>query len=265
MNKKRSLILALMLGILFTGISCTKPWNEPEFKTPSYLGRANKKITELKRLHTLGNAPDSIFPRRDFIFEAWVMSSDEEGNFNKSLFLQDATGGIELLLDESYLFNRYPLGQKVFVNARYLVVGDHHYAYQLGWKNQDRVIGIHSIYMNQYISRDSLPGSHGMPSPTPVTNAADLSANEGKLVSISGCSFTETSIGRPLAYRDTEFTEHPVIFNNTEIYLKTSANAKFRNIQCLDQEFDLVGILIRNGDRHEIMLRSGRDILYTGL
>ena len=67
-----------------------------------------------------------------FIVEAVVVSTDEGGNFYKSMVVQDETGAIEIQLDMNGLFNLYPVGQKVIIDCRGLIVGDYNRYYQNG-------------------------------------------------------------------------------------------------------------------------------------
>jgi len=67
------------------------------------------------------------FNENDIVLEAYVISSDEGGNFFEEIILQDdfenPTIGIKLLIDVNPLFVRYDFGRKLFVKLNNLSVG----------------------------------------------------------------------------------------------------------------------------------------------
>ncbi|MFZ3272928.1 MAG: DUF5689 domain-containing protein [Lutibacter sp.] len=66
----------------------------------------------------------------NYVIEGFVISSDEQGGFVKKLVIQDAvenaSAGIQLLVDSEILFEQYNIGDKVFVklNRLYLAKKD---------------------------------------------------------------------------------------------------------------------------------------------
>ena len=92
----------------------------------------NTSLSEIKGLYQ--GATRKI--TEDLIVEAYVISSDEHGNFYGSLHLQDKPQdpqeGLEVLVDlqDTYLF--FPQGKKVLINARGLYLGQSKGHYQLG-------------------------------------------------------------------------------------------------------------------------------------
>ncbi|MEM6514632.1 MAG: DUF5689 domain-containing protein [Bacteroidota bacterium] len=67
------------------------------------------------------------FNENDIFLEAYVISSDEGGNFFEEIILQDdfenPSIGIKLLIDVNPLFVRYDVGRKIFVKLNGLSVG----------------------------------------------------------------------------------------------------------------------------------------------
>ena len=85
---------------------------EPVTMTP------NTTIAELKALYK--NAPVKI--DKDILIGGQVVSEDRSGNIYKSLYIQDATGGIELKIGKNALYNDYKLGQWVYVKCSGLTI-----------------------------------------------------------------------------------------------------------------------------------------------
>lgn len=61
----------------------------------------------------------------NIIIAGKVTTSDETGNFYKNMFIQDETGGIELRIGKSGLYNDYKLGQTIYVRANGLRMGSY--------------------------------------------------------------------------------------------------------------------------------------------
>ena len=61
-----------------------------------------------------------------------VISSDVTGNIYRELYIQDATGGIDLKLGKSSLYSEYQLGQWIYVHCQGLTLGAYNGMPQLG-------------------------------------------------------------------------------------------------------------------------------------
>lgn len=125
-------ILALSLGIfsscdewepVFTGDYGKADVYEPVTLTP------NKTIMELKSMYK--NTPLKIDD--NIIIGGQVVSEDRSGNVYKSIYIQDATGGIELKIGKNGLYNDYKLGQWVYVKCSGLTLGAYNGMLQLGF------------------------------------------------------------------------------------------------------------------------------------
>lgn len=79
----------------------------------------NMTIAEVAGLYKTG--PVDI--RRNLIIEGVVTTTDQPGNFYKTLYIQDYTGGIELKMGRNGLYNDYPLGQHLYVKLNGLTIG----------------------------------------------------------------------------------------------------------------------------------------------
>lgn len=253
-----------MFAALFAG--CNR-WEDPEFKAPVYTGpAANKTIADIKAMHpSLGTgAQDSICHHGDtFIVKAVVVSSDEGGNCYKYLTIQDETGGIEIAIDRSSLFNEFPVGQTVYLNCEGLIVGDYHNKYQVGWVYEGSVGRIAPVAVPRYLSKDGIPDPNNplVAHPIEVNSANDLTAeNVNCLVKIDHCKFSPEDDGLPLANNDFS-TDRVITFNGTSITVRTSSYAYFRNILIdASKEYCLYGILSIYNKDYQLTLRTKDDI-----
>ena len=261
--KKITIAITLILGVL---ASCNR-WEGPEFVAPVYDGpAANKTIADIKAMHaSLGTGAQDSICRYDeqFIVKAVVVSSDEGGNCYKYLTIQDETGGIEISIDRSSLYNDYPVGQTIYLNCAGLIVGDYHNKYQVGWKYEGSVGRIHPTALPRYISKDGLPDLKNplIARPIEVTGNNELTAeNVNCLVRINGCRFSATDNGLPLADNDFS-TDRTITINGISIVVRTSNYAYFRNtIIDASKDYCLYGILSIYNKDYQLTLRTKDDI-----
>ncbi|MCQ2284232.1 MAG: DUF5689 domain-containing protein [Bacteroidales bacterium] len=254
----------LVLSILF--VSCNK-WEEPEFQVPVYTGpAANKTIADIKAMHpNLGAGAQDSICRYDetFIVKATVVSSDEGGNCYKYLTVQDETGGMEIAIDRSGLYNEYPVGQTVYIDCRGLIVGDYHNKYQIGWKYNGSVGRINQNALGRYLHKDGLPNTNSpfVAHPIEVLGSSQLSPeNTNCLVKINGCMFDPKYDGKPLSVDDIT-TDREVTINGATIIVRTSNYSYFRNtIIDASKKYCLYGILSIYNSEYQLTIRTRDDI-----
>lgn len=92
---------------------------------------ANATIAELKALYD--KQPLKI--ERDIVVKGQVISSDRSGNVYRSLYIQDETGGLEVKIGKTGLYNDYKLGQWVYVKCSGLTLGAYNGMLQLGYQD----------------------------------------------------------------------------------------------------------------------------------
>lgn len=85
---------------------------------------ANTTIASLAAMYSVGN-PVRI--QDDIIVAGRVSSSDAAGNFYRSIYIQDATGGIEVKIGKTSLYSDYKEGQMIYVDMNGLVLGMYGY------------------------------------------------------------------------------------------------------------------------------------------
>ncbi len=66
------------------------------------------------------------------IISGIVNADDQSGNFYKIISIQDSTGGIQLKIGSSYLFQDYPIGRRIFVKVKGLLFFNYSGTYELG-------------------------------------------------------------------------------------------------------------------------------------
>jgi len=101
----------------------TTKYSEPDDYTV-YKMTPDCTIAELIEMYTIGEPCTFDF---DFWVAGKVTTSDRLGNFYKSLYIQDETGGIELKVGQTSLYSDYKLGQTLYVNMNGLTLGMYGY------------------------------------------------------------------------------------------------------------------------------------------
>jgi len=282
--------------MLFVGIfmffGCKK-WSEPEFRIPEWNGPTDNinyftigpndsvprqsilYLSNGDRRHENGTPPDLIINAQQTnprYLRAVVISSDEGGNYYKSMVVQDLAGGvnsrgIELQLDMAGLHTMYPVGQKVVIVLNSLFVGDYNNLPQMGWLYQETQVGrINSLYFDQYIIRDGIPSAKNIPKALTSDEIDFLGHDDiNKLVRLEKVTFESKAIGEPLAYNQLTATDWIVnvpLANGTTkaVTVRTSSFARFRNMIIEDKEYNITGILTIYRDTYQLMIRTKEDI-----
>lgn len=262
----------LFLGLVIVFSSCTKEYDAPEFEAPVYNGEpANKTIADIIAVYENAGKMDSICHAGEtFIVKATVVSSDEGGNFYKSIVLQDETGGIQIPIDKSGLYNIYPVGQTVYINCQGLVVGNYRGVYQIGWIYEGAVGRVNGAYIDRYLFKDGLPTDVSNLI-TDINSPSDLNAtNVNKLVRIKNCKFADNVIGQPWATDDYITNRAIESINQVSVsnfVVRTSNYAKFKKQHIPGGEGDLVGILSvyqSGSDTYQLLLRTLDDVQSFG-
>ncbi len=108
-------LLMLVLGLA----ACEKEYDRPPLTEPEYTGEeANITIAQFREQFKDATRDVPIVIEDDLVLKATVISSDESGNIYKTIYLQDETGGIGMLVDQGDVYTSYPVGQVVYVQLK---------------------------------------------------------------------------------------------------------------------------------------------------
>lgn len=146
--------------MLFLSCVKTDDFELPEAKVNEIVIEGNKTTIAAVKSH-FNFESDQIYTFRDTdtYFEGYVISSDEGGNFYKKLILQDRpanpTAGIQVLIDDTSLFNTFNFGRKVFVKLDGLSLGFNNGVLQLGKQNRGDIIPLPQAVIDDHIIRTS--------------------------------------------------------------------------------------------------------------
>jgi len=190
---KKTNLLILILGVLLA--SCFKPEEIPPLE---FNGKANMTIAEFQTLHELSATKPVTFIERDAIITGLVISTDQFGSSYKEIYFQDETGGLSIRINNSSYYEKYRIGQRIFVKAQGLYLGNYvsgtNYGfYQIAdYGNANGGMEYLSASKeNLHIFRSGIPETP--PAPKIITKQTDFNLPEDyhTLVQLKNCYFAD--------------------------------------------------------------------------
>ena len=268
--------LILTASLLASLIGCI---NSDDYNTPDLSGEcvnitATKSVQDIA---TLANSTAQEYTNADFI-EAYVTSSDEGGNFYKSISLVslDGTRGFTVPVDIYNLYTKYEPGRKVTINMK-----NRHFHFD----NQIASLEIGSLYNNNTpdIPSDDVVGRiSGVEyeniiyrSCTKVnedTFIKRMSINEAKnnqninmLIEFDAVQFTTASLGKkfydPTLNSLGGATNHLITdLSGNTIILRVSEYATFASQLISNKSGKIRGVLTKYDNDFQFMVRTINDI-----
>lgn len=280
MNKVKYIIAGILvtLGFTLTMPSCIDfSYDDIEPRIDSTTLVANTTIAELKSIYPgeLYQLSDSsLYLRDSIIIEGTVISDDKEGNFYKSLFIEDATGAIEVKLNKTTLYNDYKRGQKVVIYCNNMYLGDYGGQIQLGsiYRNNGvwEISGLEGdVIIKQHVFKKGTTLQEV--TPLVMTSAELKTTNIGRLVQFNNAEIKDTlsSItGQIYTYADAEnkiTINHALVsgsFTVTNLVLRTSGYSKFAGYTINTKSGSITGILTYYNGTYQLLVRDLADIKF---
>jgi len=271
MNKIFKLITAVLLvATSFTFTACKKNFDNPPGPVDPAIV-ANTSIRALKAMHTTAGAYDVI--TTDLVISGVVVADDKSGNLYKQLFIQDATGGLQIMLDANSLYGTYPVGRRIFIKCKDLCISDYNKTMMLGVKatvaGSPSLEGIPSNLISKYV----IGGSLNNPVVPTVVTYADLGGTSttnmqdpliGTLVQLNDYRFSITTgtYSDTSAYKSTVNRDINSCGSQTLI-VRTSAYANFAGLPVATGRGSIVAMLTVFGNTRQLILRDTSDVKFT--
>ncbi len=173
--------------------SCGHEWDglekpEEPYRYDDYVFTPNITIQELKALYKDGKP---VHIEKDLIIGGQVTTSDQAGNVYRSFYIQDNTGGIEIKVGRTGLYNDYKLGQWVYIKLSGLTLGAYESMLQIGL--EDPTGEYETTYMdipviiNQHIFKGKI-GTPVFPKEIEESEVL-LPENMGRYVTLKGLKY----------------------------------------------------------------------------
>ncbi len=227
-------------------------FDEPPINIPTVDFDRNTTIAELKASYTTLKLIED-----DIIISGIVIANDESGNLYKKMEIQDETGGIELALDKTSLYNEYKLGQRIFVKCKGMYIGDYNKLIQLGYLYNGSIGRLPEAYISAHLYRDSLPGPEIQPE---LITLNDLNmARVSTLVTFENVRFAE--IGELWAPQGVSATDRTMMdLSGKTMIVRTSSYANFASDTIPNGYGKITGVLSVFGTTWQLTIRDTDDI-----
>ena len=264
--------IALLISVVLIA-SCNRQFDQPPVNAEPEVD-VTMTIMELKARYTaIGD-----FKRIDDnqVISGVVIADDRSGNFYKQIIIQDETGGIPVLLEGNNVYTQYPVGRKVFIKLKGMMLGDYGGTIQVGldssrssdgrYLNMD---GIPQALFEQYI----IKGSFNNTVVPKIVKPSDFTKNINDpllsaLVQIENAEFREADTAKtygnanPQAVSAVNFTLR-ACNNATPIVLRNSSYARFAQINVPNGNGTITGVpSIFNGTM-QLFIRDTSDVSFN--
>lgn len=125
------------------------------------------------------------------VIKGQVTTSDQVGNFYKSLYIQDETAGIEIKIGKNGLYNEYKLGQWLYVDCAGLTVGDYNGMINIGYEDPTNEYETAYMEHSYIIDAHIFKGAYDEPVAPVTVTESDLhkKTNLGRLVTIENLKY----------------------------------------------------------------------------
>ena len=233
--------------VIFSISSCVKE----KFSLPASTNAdpagvyATMTIQQFKTLYcggSRGNVLDSIIPVHipdSIILSGVINGDDRSGNIYKTLIFQDSTGGLEIVVDQSDLYNTFPVGTRIFVKCKGMYLFNYAGTLELGsyithTGAQPGLGGVPAVNLSNYV----LKGMTGLTVTPKVWTIPALTAPnatlqyQNTLVRVDGVQFTNADTS--MTYADainkasTNLTlEDTVLPTHNTVIVRSSGYATF--------------------------------------
>lgn len=197
MKKINYLLSLLIISSLFT--ACVdREFDTPPVQDPVEL-ETNATIKQLKSHLVPGEYTEIT---EDLIIDAIVSADDRSGNYFRTLIIQDETGGIELKINGTGLYNDFPQGCKIFLKAKGLVISDYNGLPQIGGyvntgsDGRQSLYGIELTLLSNYVVRGVLDA--GLQ--PKIKKISELTTDDiATLIQFEEVQFANSSLGQTYA------------------------------------------------------------------
>ena len=265
MKLLRNISLPLIASLAL--FACERDYDAPLLTEPEYTGpAANITISELRTQNAAATDKAPIIITQDQVLKAVITGNDESGNIFKKIYLQDETGAIEMEVDQSSVYNYYPVGQTVYVDLNGLsisVYGDEQqlghpegYLFRTPWEDFEK-----------HVSKDGWANPENA-KPVVIDDISTINAAPDnykfKLVQFTGVTFQNGGKGI-FAPEDGYGEENTTDSHGNTIMIRTSNYASFAGNKLPEGKGNVTGILGRFRGTWQLTLRTANDVSdFTG-
>ena len=276
MNFKKYLKSALVIAVsALTLSSCVNndDWETPPINCTNKFGEPTMTLAQFK-----AQAPANgyVLIETDQIFDGYIISSDENGNFYKTISFQDKpenpTAGLQMEVDRASNYADFPVGTHIRINAKGLRLGTDRGVVKIGSVDPTFSIGripasMFSRYIAGVCNGNTLDIATLVPKELPSLNAAKNPANINLLVKVPNVKFADSEIGKTYidyvagAGVDTDRNIEDIVGGST--VLRNSGFASFGSQIIPNKSGDLTFVVSRYNSSWQMLIRNLSDVNFT--
>ncbi len=265
-NLASGLVAAMLLAVTF--VACVKT----EFDQPPVGGdgkdiATNTTIQALKGYHEVDGGFDLI--TEDLVIGGTVIMDDRTGNYYKTIVIQDSTGGIEIKFSNGYLYNRYPVGRKIYIRCKGLMLTDYNDLIQLVGgvvveNGQASDIGITENQERNQVVRGFLGAA---PTPKVVTVSQMNASLVSTLITLENVEFVKLDTAQTWgdAPAQTSLNRTIANCNGAQLLVRTSGFADFAIQKTPKGKGSITGVLGVYNDDYQLYIRDLNDVAMENL
>lgn len=269
----KNILKLLTISLFATLTSCV---NSDDYGTPDLSGECSNLTATKNTPDILAMATSNIQqfgPAYDNdIIEAIVTSSDEGGNFYKSISLisLDGTKGFSMPLDDYNLYTKYEPGSKVFIKLKgnFIQYNNTTSTVEIGSNYQGKVGRISGVFYKDVVKRscEDNVGEDNIVNHITIAQAKNNSYIN-KLVEFDDVQFSDTSIGHNYFDKDLNpfptwtATNHLITdADGNTMIVRVSQYANFSGNPVASGNGKIRGVLTKYNSDYQFMIRTEADV-----
>ncbi len=268
--KKIKLLLSVAFIASLTSCVNGDDYGTPEFECVSIT--KTKEVADVTNTATAAAKPYTTDETVVDYIEAYVTSSDEGGNFYKSISMMSLDGlkGFSMPVDSYNLYTEYEPGRKVTIKLdKNVYYNKQHGSTVIGASFNGGVGRLSGIQYQDVILRSCEKVDENTIVKNLTIAQAKNDANLNMLIEFDGVQFTDASVGK--SYYDTALpsfggaTNHKLrdVAGNT-IIVRFSEFATFATKKIPTGNGKLRGVLTKFGSDYQFMVRTENDVNLNG-
>lgn len=289
MNSLKSFIYGAVALMSMGLVACQDNFDDPKMEAPVAKNVANTTIAELKAKFWQDETnyiwdngtgePQPIGVKEDgshYIIHGRVISSDENGNVFKALFIQDETGALPFSINQYNLYTRYRVGQEIVVDLTGMFIGKYNGLQQVGypqWYEQGKcweASFMAPAYFESHVELNGFPESEKVDTitikdfSTLGSAPEDLRKWQGQLVRFNDCYWATPGTTIVNEYHSSGFDQSLNVQGGT-VKVRTSGYSRFWNMVLPAEHMDVVGILSYYGSTGwQLILNDANGLMNVG-
>ena len=253
-------LLLIALVISFYGCIPENDFNLPVILPNEVEVLANSNIRATINALKQSEEKTYTFSQNDnAIIEGYVISSDEAGNFYKTMIIQDKIEnpeyGIVVLIDMKAYYTKYNFGRKIYIKLSGLSIKEEKGQYQLGYLNANEITNIPDSLLDHFVIR-SQTTEEILAREIRLEEISDQMINT--YVKITDLQFSKDAVGKTFASENFDrYNGERIIeqcYNRVKSFLFTSTFSDFRSNLLPQDRFHLSAVLIKDSYSDKIVL-----------